>query len=288
MPPTPSFAGDFYDRIVMSASPVDEIRRLFDSTIPQEETDWLDFKTLPDPDPKDSKLKSLWNEALCGFSNNMGGVLIWGVDARKNADNIDAARGEAPIKNPFVKKSRLIELQRNAVSPPIMNVAIEAYETAPGEGFIVCFVPEGRFKPYRTEDSKRQFHLRAGDNLVPMSTAMLRSMFYPQSHAAFAISAAAKYSKGDGEIKIEFTIKNVGNATSPDTYISLVRDSRQGPGLSSPTYQGAVGWDQLQASGMTAGFTTNRPLHPEISRLFWCRHLALPLAWVAAFTGCLF
>jgi predicted HTH transcriptional regulator len=180
----------FFQNLCSAADPVGFIRSLSNSNPPSFESDWLDFKQQPQPpDLTNSKWRDIWAEALGGFSNNQGGVIIWGLDARKDkATNIDAAGDVKPISNPFGVKSRLIELQRQATDPVVLNVEIEAYEESPGSGFVVCYIPEGAHKPYRTEDGRRsQYYLRAADNFVPMSRSVLASLFYPKSVARFRV-----------------------------------------------------------------------------------------------------
>src|SRR3954451_9691294 len=67
----------------------------------QEETLWLDFKgkDFPDrPGLTDADKKNL-GKTLSGFSNSDGRLLIWGVDARKDLDNIDCAQELFPVRN---------------------------------------------------------------------------------------------------------------------------------------------------------------------------------------------
>jgi hypothetical protein len=129
-------------------------------------------------------------------------------------------------------KSRLIELQRQATDPPLANVEIEAYEiaSAPGTGFVVCFVPEGPFKPYRTEDGRRsQFYVRAGDNFVVLSRSMLQTMFHPRSQAVFEARGVLSYHiagqgeerRGDARFRCEVFIRNRGTATAKETLVRV-------------------------------------------------------------------
>ncbi|HJT76274.1 MAG TPA: RNA-binding domain-containing protein, partial [Gemmataceae bacterium] len=83
MTPSPSLARGFFEQITQSRDPVAAVRDLINSSPPTAETDWLDFKTEHlDPKQRDRKTRETWSEALGGFANNQGGVLIWGVDAR--------------------------------------------------------------------------------------------------------------------------------------------------------------------------------------------------------------
>jgi hypothetical protein len=223
---------------------------------PTVETDWLDFKQQPSTDLKHTKWREMWVEALAGFANNQGGVIIWGIDARKDpATNVDAACAETPVANPNGVKSRLIELQRQPTDPPLANVEIEAYEipSAPGTGFVVCFVPEGPFKPYRTEDGRKsQFLIRAGDNFVVMSRSMLQSMFYPRSQALFETRGALSFRivgqgeprTGDARFMCEVFLRNRGTATAKDPLVrvrGMLKDACRISSTPGPSWYGPPG-----------------------------------------------
>ena len=163
MPP-PSLARDFFDRIVNAPDRVAAVRGLIDLTSPTVETDWLDFKADRDepkrPNQKnwDNTVKESWSETLGGFANNQGGVLVWGVDARKTETphgQIDAAVADRPVDNPLALKSRLIELQRGATDPPLENVLVEAVEIpgSPGKGYSSASYRMGRSS--RTAQNRR-------------------------------------------------------------------------------------------------------------------------------------
>jgi hypothetical protein len=233
MPKTPTLAEDLFERIKSQTDPAAYLKAMADPASPTFESDFLDFKAKPDPDPKDKNLKEIWYEALSGFGNSGGGVLIWGIDARKEpATGIDAASDVKPIKNPFEFKSRLIELQRAATDPPLGDVRIEAWETSPGagEGFVVCLVPSGPFKPYRAEIAgKKQFFMRAVDTFYVPSVAVLRALFYPQSVAVFEVHARLQVCQDPDRIaahpeeriltRCEIEVKNIGTATANSPHI---------------------------------------------------------------------
>lgn len=162
----PSQARLFFDSIVKDADPVAAIRKLITTPPSVFEEEWLDFK-VEDSNPRvsEKKNKEIWSEALGGFANNQGGVLIWGVDARKEDHGgvkIDAACGESLISNPIGLKSRLKDLLTAATDPPLAGVEIEPYGIPgnPGKGFVVCYVPKGDLKPYRSDQFDRNYHVR--------------------------------------------------------------------------------------------------------------------------------
>jgi hypothetical protein len=192
MAKTPSLAEELFEKIKSDPNPANFLKEMANPALPPTfESDYLDFKAKPDPDPKNAKLKEIWYEALSGFGNSGGGVLIWGIDARKDkTTEIDAAHDVKPIQNPNGFKSLLIQLQRGATDPPLGDVKIETWESSPGEGFIVCLIPSGQFKPYRAEVSgKKQFFMRAVDTFFVPSVSVLRTLFYPYSQAVFEVRA---------------------------------------------------------------------------------------------------
>ena len=273
--PVPSLPRDFFERIVNDPNPVVAIRRLYDPAAPTFETDWLDFKTAhPDPKQSEKKNKEVWSQALGGFANNQGGVLIWGIDARKTkrgAVEIDAACGEKPMDDPVALKSRLTELQRGATDPPLANVEIRAYELPEdaSKGFVVCFIPEGPFKPYRSEQADQQWWLRAGDNFVVMSRAILSALFYPRSQAVFRVRARLTWELQGGSQTAGRTIAsmtcgvelvNDGTATAKDVFVLVkpdIKKSLQEPDIASALWSTACftpGETELRAT---------RPMHPH-------------------------
>jgi len=271
MAKTPTLAEELFEKIKGQADPAAFLKGMADPASPPTfETDYLDFKAKPDPDPKNAKLKELWYEALSGFGNSGGGVLIWGIDARKDPDTeIDAACDVKPIKNPDGFKSLLIELQRGATDPPLGDVKIETWESSPGEGFIVCLIPSGPFKPYRAEVSeKKQFFMRAGDKFFVPPVAVLRDLFYPQSHVVFQVEARLSWERGlkpepgwdQARISIEIYLRNQGTATARDAYVILRTNL-----LALDPLSDAFDFVDLEFSPKRMRFEARRPIHPDVT-----------------------
>lgn len=269
----PSLARDFFEQITQCADPIAAIRGLVTSSPPTFETDWRDFKGEgPDPKQREKYIRFEWSRALGGFANNQGGVLIWGIDARKKpyqASQIDAAGSEKPMANPIVLKSRLAELQRGATDPPLANVEIEAYElpNKPDSGFVVCYVPEGPFKPYRSEQADQQFYLRAGDNTVVMSRSLLQSLFYPKAKAVLCLEVDLSWEFPDRDhfeqkletaLTLEVRISNKGTATARHVQLRMEHDLRPKP-IRTTAFQLGYAWNQEDGF-----FVRVPPLHPGI------------------------
>src|SRR5437588_621036 len=146
-----SSAGRFFEDFRSAPDRGALLHRLFDPADPQAETEWLDFKGARWNDPKrgtvllsDGQAKEIWGQALSAFANTQGGVLVFGIDARKNANDVDAAVGFARVKDPGAFASRLRQLHPHATDPPVLGVEVEAWEdpAAAGDGAVLCHVPE--------------------------------------------------------------------------------------------------------------------------------------------------
>ena len=66
---------------------------------PRQETLHLDFKVKADPRKSalDRDDKKNFSKALSGFANSAGGIIVWGVEARRGSDDVDAAVAVHPI-----------------------------------------------------------------------------------------------------------------------------------------------------------------------------------------------
>ena len=213
-----------------------------------EENEWRDFKDakfIDDPLPpeapdngktrreeekrrKDS-VKKLWSENLSAFANTGGGVLIWGIDAPQRFAEKPSLAGDA-----HALAARLIELQNDAVDPPVQGVEVRAVTKGKSkEGFVVCYIPESAFSPHRSLLIERDYYMRTGDSNRSIPAALLRRMFYPQLTPWLVPTVAAKLIKAEptGEVssfherdgllhlEVRVTVINRGNASAQDASI---------------------------------------------------------------------
>jgi hypothetical protein len=196
---------------------------LINPSDPTFEQAWLDFKAgdrLSDPD-----IKKVWSESLSAFANTEGGVLIFGINAKKTPSaidpsvRIDAASDIAPVPLPAALRSRLMELHHVATDPPIPGVEVEHVGDPAGGGYVVCYIPEGNAKPYRAENVKNHpYYIRIGDDSVIPPPSILRNLFFPQTRMSlqFTITSWCRKSERDqilgypGTPTISINVKNVG------------------------------------------------------------------------------
>src|SRR5258708_788503 len=92
------------------ADPVAYLRAMVGSATPTTESEYLEFKGWAGPKytlaEKDEG--RIWSEALSSFATTSGGVLVWGIDARKNPQTgVDEAGMLALVLDPNRLRSRL-------------------------------------------------------------------------------------------------------------------------------------------------------------------------------------
>lgn len=260
MPP-PSLARQLFDRVVAAADPVAAIRGLINPADPLFESDWIDFKgeeparpgRTPDPRQQEKSNRRAWSEYLSAFANTGGGVVLWGIDARKmevEGRELDFAGAEALVTDPLVLASKLNEWQGQATDPPLSGVQTRPYPVPedPTRGFVLCFVPEGPFKPYQSllTENKQYYHRGGSSNFV-MPKATLASLFYPRSKPVFRVRASTSrqfLDRGRDVVEVQAAVNvelvNDGTATAKDVTVWVRADEKGTP--AGPTVRSNESW----------------------------------------------
>lgn len=129
----------------------------------------IEFKTKSDNSGdlnRDDK-KNL-GEALSGFSNSDGGILIFGIETARDGEG-EFASGIRPLNSLSALQSKIESLCSEYTSPS--NVKIEAVriETDNDEGLIAILIPRGPNRPYMSMAPNHQkYYKRSHDRFVPM------------------------------------------------------------------------------------------------------------------------
>src|SRR5436190_14740989 len=122
----------------------------------QEEHLHLDFKTVTGANLNNKDDKRSLARSLSGFANSSGGLIVWGVDARKNDQGLDCANAAAEIVPLQRFTSRLNELTGEAVSPLVDGILHKSIITAADRGFAVSIVPESSSGPHMAKTRRGQ------------------------------------------------------------------------------------------------------------------------------------
>jgi len=180
------------------------------------ETEYLEFKRVSD----DNTVKKAWSEALSGFANTEGGILVWGIGTEKlklpDADRkIDVATETKPVPNTAAFGQFLRDNLMDSTIEPVRGVEYLEIPATAGGGYVLCLIPEGNGKPYR-DDRAKQYWQRIGDSFVVIPHTLLRSLFYPQSRPWFD---ACIYWAGTHYIQID--LFNKGKVSADGVYVRI-------------------------------------------------------------------
>jgi hypothetical protein len=245
----------------------------------------LDFKLLERPDfGKDDKRN--FAKAVSGFANAQGGVILWGVDARRdpNDEDIDQVVDAPGVNNARKLVARLNELSADASSPEVAGLdhrVIEGSGTHPD--FVATLVPEGESGPYMAmlDEARHRYYRRIGSAFKPMDHAQVADMFGRRPHAALKL---VFYQSGERLISAELENAGRGVAIAPyllffDVYAPFVVSPYPGSGKPSdfPLPRTEPG-SRAQIEGFIGGMS--HLIHPSLHLRF--RTLQLPNAWSGA------
>src|SRR5215469_16821809 len=108
----------------------------------QQEHLHLDFKLVTSAALAHRDDRKTFATAVSGFANSSGGLIVWGVDARKNQEGIDCVVGLPGITNIDQMIARLNQLTGEAVEPSAGGIVHRAIHGTGDRGFAVSKVPE--------------------------------------------------------------------------------------------------------------------------------------------------
>ena len=117
-------------------------------------------------------------KAVSGFANSDGGIIVWGIDARRNANGIDCASGKSEIQNVDLLLIKLNEHTGQAVSPFPDGVMHKPIKTGSSSGFVITLVPASSRGPHMAKLEEDRYYKRSGDSFYRMEHFDLEDMFY--------------------------------------------------------------------------------------------------------------
>jgi len=143
----------------------------------QEEHLTLEFKTVSKADFTDREDRKNFAKALSGFANSSGGLVIWGVEAKKNQQGFDCAYGIKQIIPLPLFMSKLNEFTGQFVNPIVEGVKHKKVVSSGDKGFAVTLIPESDAGPHMAKAGVTRYYKRSGDSFYKMEHFDIEDMF---------------------------------------------------------------------------------------------------------------
>ncbi len=175
----------------------------------------LDFKTVNSNITSENDKKN-YAKSVSGFANSDGGIIIWGVDCRKNSDGADCAESIVPIKNIEAFLSKLNALSNEVCSPSIDGLQHKIIFKSGTEGCAATFVPVSDSGPHMAKLGEQRYYKRSGSNFYKMEHYDLEDMFGRRQRPSLNL----KVHRGKDSQSSEYTFKLINSGRAPTKHLN--------------------------------------------------------------------
>ncbi len=201
------------------------VQRLVDEK--REEDLFLDFKTITRSDLSSKEDRKNFAKALSGFANSSGGIILWGVDARKQQqDGPDCACAVRQIDSVSTFVSRLNEFTGMFVRPVVDGVRHRTICTRDDRGYAITLVPESDAGPHMALAGEQRYYKRSGSSFYPLEHFDIEDMFGRRRKPRFCVTYKIKPSMRGGnpmryEGQIAIGLENQGRGSATNLFVAL-------------------------------------------------------------------
>lgn len=244
----------------------------------QEENLHLDFKLLNDAGLTAQDDKKNLARAISGFANSSGGLIVWGVDARKNASGIDCAVALKSVDRVAYLLTRLNSLTGDAVDPTVAGIQHRILTEPTGRGFALTLIPESDTGPHMAKLGDDRYYKRVGDSFYKMEHYDISDMFgrrrRPRMQVFYRIIGI-----GD-DAQIHLGVKNEGRATARAPFFAFSCQppmARSAYGLDGNRNEG-LPFLRFSSSGYSWAYSGGMDfaIHPAMAQEIACLSLGIP------------
>lgn len=195
------------------------------------EGQYLECKAPSTPRLNDG-LKSQLAEAVSGFSNSGGGIIIWGMSTTKHSHSgLDVLTQITPLGN--VKTfAQQIDLMIPRLTTPSVSTdkswnKIIKESTRDTKGVIISYLPPTKGDPVQSTIN-REFYIRNGDAFNKMPYELLKRMFMGTEAPILVPKFDSRIVSlgNNGEWKIPIIVQNESSAAAKDTEVSIIIENR--------------------------------------------------------------
>jgi hypothetical protein len=189
----------------------------------QEENIHLDFKTADPVFVRDDRRNLA--EAVSGFANSEGGLIVWGVEARQNPQGVDCACGKREISPLSLFLSKLNQYTGDAATPIVDGVQHKKIVATNDRGFAVTFVPPSEGGPHMAKLGVDRYMKRSGSQFLKMEHFEVNDMFgrrkRPVLRLGWCSTITTRIGNGDVHFRVVLGIENSGRGSATAPFLSL-------------------------------------------------------------------
>ncbi|MBP7796388.1 MAG: ATP-binding protein [Elusimicrobiales bacterium] len=182
------------------------------------ESMWLECKrkTLPKSNEISEDDKENFVKSLSGFANTSGGVLVFGLIAKKDKENsIDIISGIQPINNLKNFEDKLRELETRKVERNVVGVEYKAIPIEEDKGLMAIYIPQSQNPPHRSLIDYK-FYIRAGNTFQSMDLSIVEDLFHRRLRPKLSFKAVCVDS-----MFIDIRLYNDGEVTANNPYLVI-------------------------------------------------------------------
>ncbi|HJU12512.1 MAG TPA: ATP-binding protein [Candidatus Binataceae bacterium] len=177
---------------------------------------YFDAKTLTNESMTDDSDKQPLAKTLSAFANADGGVIIYGLEAKRGSDNRDVVQAVKPLKDTELVRSRILALIGQLIQPPVEGIIVASRRKSDGSGYVIVFVPPSDSGPHRARPL-REYYRRHGSSSLPMEHYELEEMFGRRRRPKLELYSRIKHQRwGDPEqgysAVVHVGLRNTGRA----------------------------------------------------------------------------
>ncbi len=169
-------------------------------------------------------LKATLAQALSGFANSNGGIVLWGVSTTRHTQSgLDVITQLTPIANASHFAKQVDTAIPTLAYPTLTTTPSRVVRERPTDtrGIVVTHIPVTAGDPVQSLTDKR-FYIRSGDDFVEMPYEMLGRMFASTQAPDLRPKFDARLIKRDGlQWTIPLLVENLSSAATGATRISL-------------------------------------------------------------------
>jgi hypothetical protein len=232
----------------------------------------LDFKRVTEDSIKRSLAK-----AVSGFANAVGGLVVWGVDARKNGDGVDCVTGLVEVSPLAALVTRLNELTYGAASPAPDVVRHRGIEVSgPDCGVALTIVPQTDSGPHMAGFGDHRYYRRTTTGFPPMEHYEVADLFGRRRRPVLTVLAEVV-----DQDNVLVSIANEGRGAARAPYLALQPQSPYGVSAFGADGNGGTGLRRLVVGNAASGEARfggdgNVVIHPgqrlDVTRLWLGLH----------------